>query len=240
MVLRFSILAVAFLLSCTSIERDSVCDEKSIYYNGCVVGVSSSSSGGGRFIDSRDNKSYRYVKIGYQTWMAENLNYNEPGSKCYDNDLANCAAYGRLYNWATAMALDASCNSSPCSQAGTKHKGICPSGWYIPNDNDWIKLVNYVESENYCSDCAAAYLKSNIGWNGNGNGNDKYGFSALPGGDGGSDGYFSIVGNFGYWWSSTEHGTYNAYSRYIGYDRKYADIYDSGKSLFRSVRCLQY
>jgi len=60
--------------------------------------------------------------------MAENLNYNVSGSECYEDD-PNCAKYGRLYNWATAMALPSDCNSKSCaSQISEKHKGICPSG----------------------------------------------------------------------------------------------------------------
>jgi len=112
------------------------------------------------------------VKIGTQTWMAENLNCNVTGSKCYDNDQANCAEYGRLYDWATAMKLNISCNSSSCaSQIKAKHQGICPSGWHIPSNDDWEELINYVESNNGCSDCAARYLKATSGWNNNGDGN---------------------------------------------------------------------
>jgi len=165
---------------------------------------------------------YKTVKIGDQVWMAENLNYNVAGSVCYDNDLANCNRYGRLYNWKTAMS-------------------ICPSGWHLPSDADWEKLINYVENKNGCFGCAGKYLKATSDWNEDGNGQDTYGFSALPGGIGNSDsnGNFRDIGEYGVWWSSSECYEYNAYGRLMYYDYDYA-FYDVGdKEILLSVRCLQ-
>jgi len=193
-----------------------------------------------------EGETYKTVVIGTQTWFQRNLNYAVSGSKCgngshgsslSDENTTTCDTYGRLYNWATAMALDASCNSSTCaSQVGTKHRGICPSGWHIPSDAEWTILTNYVGG----ASTAGKYLKATSGWNSSGNGQDTYGFSALPGGDGYSNGGFYNVGLDGYWWSATEYYAFNAYHRnmdnyYENVDRVNNDKYDN----LYSVRCLQ-
>jgi uncharacterized protein (TIGR02145 family) len=183
-----------------------------------------------------EDKSYKTVVIGEQTWMAENLNYAASGSVCYNNQDSNCDTYGRLYNWATAMALSSNCNSAYCSsQIGTKYRGICPSGWHIPSDAEWSTLT-----DNAGSSVAGTKLKAASGCNNNGNGTDYYGFSALPGGYGNSYGYFDGVGNYGRWWSSTENSYSGAYYRHMNYDIASVIRYDDGgKSHYLSVRCVQ-
>jgi len=128
-------------------------------------------------------KSYNYtgrtVKIGDQTWMAENFN-NEAGGVCYENNPSNCAKYGRLYTWDEAMVA-------------------CPSGWHLPSVAEWAELEKVVR----ISETASKKLKTKTDWAYD-NGTDEYGFSALPGGGGYSDGSFRDVGYSGYWWSTTE------------------------------------
>jgi uncharacterized protein (TIGR02145 family) len=172
------------------------------------------------------NKTYKTAKIGTQTWLAENLNYEAEGSVCYENNPANCAKYGRLYNWETAMKA-------------------CPKGWHLPSNAEWDKLFRFVDGDKgikspYNSETAGKYLKAKSGWNKDGNGTDKYGFSALPGGYGYSDGSFSNVGNFGFWWSASEYedGSLGAYFRSMYYYDSAIWYYSLKTNLF-SVRCLQ-
>lgn len=99
--------------------------------------------------DDRDGQTYMMVTIGSQTWMAENLNY-DPGDVtsmgsyawhgCFDNQSINCSRYGRLYTWEVAMN-DANCAfDKSCSPSGTI-RGVCPSGWHLPNNDEWNSLL---------------------------------------------------------------------------------------------------
>jgi uncharacterized protein (TIGR02145 family) len=82
-------------------------------------------------------------------------------------------------------------------------------------------------------------MKAASGWNGDGNGTDEFGFSALPGGDGDSDGYFGSVGNNGYWWSASERNPVRAYSWNIGCIADIVICDDYTKFNLFSVRCIQ-
>ena len=189
-----------------------------------------------QFCDPRDGKKYVYVEIGDQTWMAENLNYDVSGSECYNNDESNCAIYGRLYNWTTAMNLPSSCNSSTCaSQVGTKHRGICPNGWHIPSDAEWTTLTNFVGG----ASTAGKYLKATNGWDYNSNGEDKYGFSALPGGFGYSFGSFKGVGDGGIWWCASEGTSDYACTRDMRYTDERVRYFNDVKANLSSVRCVK-
>ncbi len=148
--------------------------------------------------------------------MAENLNYNADGSKCYENQESNCQKYGRLYDWKTSLSA-------------------CPKGWHLPSNDEWQILVDLADGDKV----AGSKLKASSGWNQNGNGTDAAGFSALPGGNGYSDGNFSYVGNYGYWWASSEYDSSNAYIRRMNYDGELVYYNGSGKSYLFSVRCVQ-
>jgi len=189
------------------------------------------------FTDDRDRTVYRKITIGTQTWMAENLNYDDPfitSDVCYNGSDANCDKYGRLYDWPTAMA---GMSSSPANPSGVP--GVCPAGWHLPSAAEWTVLVNYAGGDSI----AGMKLKSTSGWNSNGNGNgngtDDYGFSALPGGGGFGVDYFIDANYGGYWWSTTDNGADGARCRNMRNDNEsvYWSIRD--KTNLFSVRCVQ-
>jgi len=183
---------------------------------------------------SYGGQNYRTAIIGGKRWMAENLNYQTSNSWCYNNNTSNCNTYGRLYTWAVAMNISSSYNSRTYgSGSSVQHQGICPSGWRLPNDNDWTALTSAVGRN------ADTKLKSQTGWNSGRNGTDEFGFSALPGGDRWDYGNFTGVGINGYWWSATEIDTSRAWGRRIFYDLSNVISYYGSKSYGFSVRCLQ-
>jgi uncharacterized protein (TIGR02145 family) len=179
------------------------------------------------FIDSRDGKKYKTVKIGSQIWMAENLNYVTKGSKCYDNNSENCDKYGRLYNWNEALKA-------------------CPEGWHLPTHTEWDELYRFIDGSNdtispYKSKTAGKSLKTIDGWDSHkeksGNGMDKYGFSALPGGRIVA-GRFDGIGYSGWWISASETNTNLVHVRRIYNDGDDAGWGNYGKKFLLSIRCI--
>jgi len=173
----------------------------------------------GTFTDSRDGQKYKTVKIGTQTWTAENMNVKTGTSWCYDDDESNCKKYGRLYAWQTAVKM------------------VCPSGWRLPSIQEWGNLVKTAGGEKV----AGKKLKSKSGWNNNesknSNGTDVFGFSALPGGLRNDGGDFYGAGNNGNWWTSEEYEG-NAYHHVILNDDDGVGLVSCDKSCGFTVRCV--
>ena len=156
--------------------------------------------------------------------------YGEGSYTCYNyspdidacDEAQSLEEYGRLYNW---YAVDDA-------------RGLCPSGWHVPTDEEWTDLENYITSQGF-SGTEGTALKSQYGWHQSGNGTDDFGFSALPGGRRNyNNGYFYNGGRYGYWWSSSPSGG-NAW---------YRDLSNSSPDIYRSpssprdgfsVRCLR-
>lgn len=169
----------------------------------------------GGVTDSRDGKTYRIVEMpDGKIWMAENLNFRTDNSWCYADNTSNCNVYGRLYDWNTAQT-------------------VCPAGWRLPHDVDWTALENAIGG----SATAGQKLKSQGGWQNNGNGTNEFGFSALPGGIRWAGG-FNNVGLSGNWWSATESNATDAWYRVIYSNNENVSRGTGGKTFGFSVRCI--
>lgn len=158
-------------------------------------------------VDERDGQFYATVKIGEQTWMAENLAYadeektpNLAGGHWCEADADSCALYGQRYNFMSVMNF----NTNEMMEGelikdplfGTwenPQQGICPSGWHVPSVSEWMTLGKAVgaecEDENETSypDCTGGIVKlrSTCGWEYDSDGNEditanESGFALLP------------------------------------------------------------
>lgn len=174
----------------------------------------------GTFVDSRDGQEYKTVKIGYQTWMAENLNFWIDSSWCQEDSISYCRIYGRLYKWDEATA-------------------VCPMGWHLPTSVEWAALISAV------GDSPGMKLKATSGWrelNGkDGNGTDDFGFSGMPGGirERAITYSYGGIGVWGYWWTAS--GTASSLAHYrlmLTGSTAFIEAINS-KGDARSVRCVK-
>jgi uncharacterized protein (TIGR02145 family) len=183
------------------------------------------------------------VTIGTQVWTSKNLNVTKyrngdlipqvtdqaqwakltTGAWCYyNNDPANGAIYGKLYNWF----------------AVNDPRGLAPAGWHIPTDAEWKTLVNYLGGETLSygkmkEPGLAHWISPNIG------ATNSSGFSGLPGGSRFDNGYFHQIGEIGTWWSST-HGISNgAWCWGIWNLLNYIDRGNSNEQRGQSIRCIK-
>jgi uncharacterized protein (TIGR02145 family) len=191
-----------------------------------------------------ENNIYKIVKIGTQTWMAEDLRTTKfkngqpipkvsdfiewtklvtPAYCWYDNDsITYSQTYGALYNWYTVNTGN-----------------ICPSGWHVPTDIEWTTLIDYLGG----IDSACGKLKDTgtIHWlRPNTDATNESDFSAIPGGWRYTNGLFEYVGVSVYWWSATEYSISNGWLWNLDFNSNYVfHYYQFPKQIGSSVRCIK-
>ena len=169
-----------------------------------------------------DGNVYKTVTIGTQEWMVENLKttkYNDgvlipnvtdytwgnlqTDAYCwYNNDIANKAPYGALYNWFAA-----------------KSSKLCPTGWHVATLEDWTKIVTYLGGPDVAGGKlkeagTTHWLDQNVG------ATNESGFTALPGGYRGSglnDGTFYLLGYYGWYWTASQYPMDPVWDHIAGY-----------------------
>ena len=191
-----------------------------------------------------DGNTYPTIGIGSQVWMAKNLVTTKfqdgtpiplvtsnlewatatPAFCYYNNSLLNKTIYGGLYNY---YAIDATYNGN---------KNVCPSGWHVPSDMEFITLITYLGEAT-----AAQKLKESgtSHWLEQNSGTNTSAFTALPGGVRYySNGAFDEIGYDGLFWSSTSYGSDDADKMEISGNGASAWV-GSNKGFGFSVRCLK-
>ena len=192
-----------------------------------------------------DGYDYAVVAVGSQCWFAENLrttvfqdsteiplaqgstfpNLTSPARTQYNNSSAFVDDRGYLYNGHAA--------------ADEAHGGICPSGWHVPTEMDWMTMETFLVAEGHATTMGDV-LKSTSGWNANGNGSDLYGFNAKPAGICWPDGNFYNINNYLNLSSSTWNTNSTAmWLRTIGYDGDQMVRQAYWPVSGHSIRCVQ-
>jgi uncharacterized protein (TIGR02145 family) len=191
-----------------------------------------------------DGNVYHTVNIHGQIWMVENLkstHYNDgsgaeipnvtdntwgslttPAYCWYNNDVANKAAYGALYNWYVV-------NTGK----------LCPTGWHVPSNDEWETLINNLGGDTATvggklkEAGTAHWLTPNTG------ADNSSGFTALPGGSHYTDGQFYLNRKYGWYWSATESSATEAIHPYLIYNTGAITRTPGSKSIGFSVRCIK-
>jgi uncharacterized protein (TIGR02145 family) len=196
-----------------------------------------------------DGNHYPVVKIDTQTWMAENLKttkYNDstdiplviedtawaalttPAYCWYNNNTANKAVYGALYN---GYVVDT---------ANHGGSNVCPAGWHVPGYNEWTVLTDFyggiiVAGDEIRETGTAHWASPNYG------ATNGSGFTALPGGDRYPNGIFSDVRICTAWWSATACETTTLWDYFFYYNTNWVDAtpWCDDKVWGWSVRCVR-
>jgi uncharacterized protein (TIGR02145 family) len=197
-----------------------------------------------------DVYTYALVGIGSQCWFKENLRSDHyrngdaiPGNlsnsswqnttsgaqAVYNNDAANLATYGRLYNW----------------YAIQDHRGLCPAGFHVPSDGEWMTLEmalgmtqEQAHEWGWRGTDQGTQMKSSTSDSPSWDGSNTSGFSSLSVGYRGKFGLFYYLGGSGSWWSASPDGG-SAIYRYLssGFSSVFRD-YDHPQGGF-AVRCVR-
>lgn len=210
---------------------------------------------GSNFTDVRDNNVYSTVLIGSQCWMGRNLAYlpsvtgpatgsnSEPYQyvNAYNgSDISAAAAtsnysvYGVLYNWTSAMQGAVSSSTNPSGV-----QGICPTGWHLPSNSEWLQLANQLGGVSV----AGGPLKQAglTYWNSpNYLASNSSGFTGLPGGARASNGTFSLytIGTTGLFWTTDQVNETEATGRDLYFGGNSLGTFTYLKNFGFSVRCL--
>ncbi len=186
---------IIFILLITLIKSNLITHNNSSTENKNVIrkqkNVAPKKEKTGVFTDKRDDKSYKWIRIDDQVWMAENFAFKPSEGKywAYNNDENNIPSYGYLYDWQTAQ-------------------NIAPEGWHLPSKDELKKLVEFLGDK---QNAYQKLIKPGIDYWGISNKKDQTGFDALPSGYFDQrDNSFNLKGEITMFHSTTESSSRSA------------------------------
>lgn len=153
-------------------EAGTVYGEEVSFTTSCAVVEDEFSCPGITSVSDIDGNVYNTVQIGEQCWMRENMRtlHYANGSPVLPEPMAypgtNANTYGYLYTYEAAT-------NYPVTRANPAQKqGICPNGWHIPTDDDFVYLMSHYEN--------TGDLMSSDNWITTGDNNNSTGFNLEP------------------------------------------------------------
>lgn len=196
---------------------------------------------GDSLIDFRDNKKYPTVQIGSQCWLAAHLDYGVmiqgttaasdngvPEKYCYGNTTGGCDTYGALYSWNEAM------NYSLIPGA----QGLCPDGWHIATDDEWIALEVQLGMDPSAAQQANAWRGTDQGTQLKEGGSS--GMNIKAGGGMWAGGSFNFAGMMNYTWTSSPYSTDFSWRRCFNVSDPTVGRWNTfPKTYAFSVRCIK-
>ena len=221
-------------------------------------------------ISDLDGNSYNTVLIGTQCWTKQNLKvtkYNDGSAIPLDaSGGPNGNAVGETWSTQIAGAYTIYGNEPSTGPkatnsgflyngyAATDARKICPSGWHVPTDGEWTKLIQFIDplanagGFGYQSRTAGRKLKSTGNfiagtglWGPPNNADNSTNFSAVPGGNRSFFADFNSSFTYGVFWSSTLTVNFAAGAWMRRFDQNDGDVEAQDISLILgySVRCLK-
>jgi len=197
-------------------------------------------------IDTEGNH-YKTIRIGDQTWMAENLKttkYND--NTAIEKGTNNWSSTEGRYQWASTADLN---NVIPetlphdyygiiYNFASVQTGKLAPKGWRIPTKSDWNQLIAYLKNNGFENREGHA-LKSKSGWSSNGSGTDSFNFNALPAGYVDIFGTPKVDGFVANWMSTSQNNAFSYISVGIIFDQHTISMSDAVLHFGNSVRCIK-
>ncbi len=194
----------------------------------------------GYFEDERDNQKYKWIKIGEQTWMAENLAYLPKvfpsGIQIMDNQNPDSLyPLYYVYNYQGENVHEAKLTETYINYGvlyNYSALGSIPKGWRIPSIDDWNTLMEYCNFD-------TKSLKFQHDWKYDKNGNNYYGLSIKPGGAryASNVGFDNITSNGKFWACNDDKNSPSVIDFHFNSDS--ALIYVTDEYMGYSIRCIK-